>query len=119
MLNLLSADFVRTLYATQLDDVMATEPGLDEAAAWAKAEEKLIKVLDAMLAFSGPLEAITDALITVAVHQAIGAIDTQEERAELRESACPRLGPPCVPVVSASRLLEQSAASSDQALPSL
>lgn len=85
MLNLLSADFVRTLYATQLDDVMESEPGLDEAAAWAKAEAKLIKVLDAMLAFSGPLEAITDALITVAVHQAIGAIDTPEERQALAE----------------------------------
>lgn len=92
MLNLLSADFVRTLYATQLEDVMESEPGLDEAAAWAKAEAKLIKVLDAMLAFSGPLEAITDALITVAVHQAIGAIDTQEERAELRESLS-KIGP--------------------------
>ena len=85
MLNLLNAGFVRGLFATQLEDVLESDPGLGEAEAWAAAEAKLIKVLDAMLAFSGPLEAITDALIAAAVHQAIGAIDTSEERAELRE----------------------------------
>jgi hypothetical protein len=86
MLNLLNAGFVRGLFATQLEDVIeAGNPDMGEAEAFAAAEAKLIKVLDAMLAFSGPLEAITDALIAVTVHQAIGAIDTPEERAELRE----------------------------------